>query len=283
MLHTPINTFKGVISNMTGRPSTTWGTSLTPGQNTFPAYAQILAATAYDTFGISILIHSVYSTGGEARDILVTIGIDHAGGTTYTDCVISSLLATCAGTPLFGGVCYYFPLYIPAGSTIAAKASVNNVTVRTVRVGVELFGRPTHPELVRAGSYVDTFGAVTASSCGTTITSGTTNEGNWTEVTTGNTTKPYWWWQVGWGSNDSSLTAVMYSLDVAYGTAGAEEIVIPGQPHLSSGTAEQMNQPQIPSVYYFNEVDAGRRIYVRMQCSGTADSSLSTIVYALGG
>ena len=282
MLHTPVNTFKGIISNMTGRPSVTWGTQLTPAQNSFPAYVEILGNTAFACYGISICIHSG-ATSGEARDTLVTLGFDHAGATTYTDNTISNLIATNCGTPLFGAVSYYFPLFIPEGTAIAAKASTANATVRTVYVGVELFGRPTHPELVRAGSYVDTFGAVTAASDGTTITSGTTNDGNWTEVTTGNTTKPYWWWQVGWGAEDLSLTAVMYSTDVAYGTAGAEEIVISGQPHLSSGTAEQMNQPQIPSVYYQNEVNSGKRIYVRTQCSGTADSNLSTIVYALGG
>ena len=282
MLHTPVNTFKGIISNMTGRPSVTWGTQLTPAQNSFPAYAEILGNTAYACYGIAICLHSGAYTG-EARDILVTLGFDHAGATTYTDNTISNLIATNCGTPLFGAVNYYFPLFIPEGTAIAAKASTANATVRNVYVGVELFGRPTHPELVRAGSYVDTFGAVTAASDGTTITSGTTDDGNWTEVTTGNTTKPYWWWQVGWGAADSSLTAVMYSTDVAYGTAGAEEIVIAGQPHLSSGTAEQMNQPQIPAVYYQNEVGFGNRIYVRTQCSGTVDSNLSTVVYALGG
>jgi hypothetical protein len=282
MLYTPPNTFKGIISNMTGRPSVTWGTVLTPGNNSFPAYAEILGNTAYACFGISIIIHSGAYTA-EARDILVTLGFDHAGATTYTDNAIANLIATNCGTPLFGGVCYYFPLYIPEGTAIAASASVNNATVRTVYVGVELFGRPTHPELVRAGSYVDTFGAVTASSRGTTITSGTTNEGAWTEVTGGATTKPYWWWQVGWGANDSSLTAVMYSMDVGYGGVGTEELVIQGQLHTSSGTAEQVVSPMLASPYYTNEVGVGGRIYARMQCNGTVDSNLSTIVYALGG
>jgi hypothetical protein len=31
------------------------------------------------------------------------------------------------------------------------------------------------------------------------------------------------------------------------------------------------------------EVPAGQRIYVRFQCHSTADSNLSTIVYAMGG
>lgn len=282
MLHTPVNTFKGIISNMTGRPSVTWGTALTPAQNSFPAFVEILGNTAYDCYGISIFIHSgAYS--GEARDILVTLGFDHAGAMTYTDNTIANLIATNCGTPLFGGVNYYFPLFIPAGTAIAAKASTANATVRTVYVGVELFGRPTHPELVRAGSYVDTFGAVEAASDGTTITAGTTSDGAWTEVTAGNTTRPYWYWQAGWGAADLSLTAVMYSMDVAYGGAGTEEVVLSGAMHLSSGTVEQVSQPQLLPPYCTNEVGFGGRIYVRSQCNGTADSDLSTVVYALGG
>jgi hypothetical protein len=282
MLHTPQNAFKGIITNMTGRPAVTWGTQLTPAQNSYPAYVEILADTAYDCYGIEIFIHSGAYTA-EARDILITIGIDHAGGTTYTDCEINHLIATNCGTPLFGGVRYYFPLFIPAGSAIAAKASVNNATVRTVYVAVKLYGRPTHPELVRAGSYVDTFGAVTAASDGTTITAGGVSEGNWTEVTAGDTTKPYWFWQVGWGANDSSLGALFYTMDIAYGTAGAEEIIVSDIIHSSSGSAEQMVQALANLIACVGEVDSGKRIYVRMQCHSTADSNLSTIVYAMGG
>jgi hypothetical protein len=282
MLHTPMNAFKGIITNMTGRPSVTWGTQLTPTQNAYPAYVEILSDTAYDCFGIEIFLHSAAYTG-EARDIIVTIGIDHAGGTTYTDCEINHLIATNCGTPLYGGVRYFFPLFIPAGSAIAAKASVSHATARNIYVGVKLYGRPTHPELVRAGSYVDTFGAVTAASDGTTITSGTTNDGSWTEVTAGDTTRPYWFWQVGWGANDLSLTAVMYSMDVAFGTAGAEEVVLTDVLHISSGTAEQMVQCLANILACVGEVPAGQRIYVRFQCHSTADSNLSTIVYAMGG
>lgn len=282
MLHTPQNTFKGIITNMTGRPSSTWGTQLTPGNNTYPAYTEVLSDTAFDCYGIEITIHSNLYTG-EARDLIVKIGIDHAGGTTYTDNEILHLLATNCSTPPFGAKRYYFPLYIPAGSAIAASASVNHATVRTVYVGVRLFGRPTRPELVRAGRYVDTFGAVEASSRGAAITSGTTSEGSWTEVTSGNTTRPYWFWQVGWGANDLSLGGVFYAMDVAFGSAGAEEIVLSDILHLSSGTAEQAVFP-LPNLFAcVGEVGIGKRIYVRMQCSGTADSNLSTIVYAMGG
>jgi len=283
MLYTPVNTFKGVITNMTGRPAAAWGTACASDQNTFPAFTEILPDTAYDTFGIMISLNSgLYA--GEARDYLVKIGIDHSGATTYTNCTIPNLLATNAGAINNTGVWYYFPLYIPAGSALAASVSCSHATDRNMYVGVSLFGRPTHPELVRAGSYVDSFGAVTAASDGTTITSGTTDEGAWTEVTGASvTTKPYWWWQSGWGAADSSLTAVIYGMDVAVGSAAAKEIIFQDQLKYNAGTAEQSAQSFLPCHCHVAEVATGVLIYSRFQCSGTVDSNLSTIVYALGG
>jgi hypothetical protein len=72
-------------------------------------------------------------------------------------------------------------------------------------------------------------------------------------------------------------------MDVAFGTAGAEEIILTDIWHTSSGTAEQMVQALANILACVGEVPAGKRIYVRFQCYGTADSNLSTAVYAMGG
>lgn len=266
---------------MTGRPATTWGTSITPGNNTFPAYTEILGNTAYDCFGIAIFVHTIGSSGA-AKDMLLTIGIDHTGGTTYTSCEISNLMCSSAGTLVTGGIWYYFPLYIPEGSAIAAKMSCSNATVGTGRVGVILYGRPTRPELVRAGAYVDNFGATTASSRGTTITAGTASEGAWTEMTSGTTTRSYWWFQVGWGSFDISLGSAIYAMDLSVGDATNKELVIEDHLIINAGTTEQVVKPFIPGEPTCDVKD-GQRIYVRLQCSTTVDTDLSMMAYALGG
>lgn len=266
---------------MTGRPATTWGTSITPGNNTFPAYTEILGNTAYDCFGIAIFVHTIGSSGA-AKDMLLTIGIDHTGGTTYTSCEISNLMCSSAGTLVTGGIWYYFPLYIPEGSAIAAKMSCSNATVGTGRVGVILYGRPTRPELVRAGSYVDSFGATTASSRGTTITAGTASEGSWTEMTSGTTTRSYWWFQCGWGSFDISLGAAIYAMDLSIGDASNKEIVFEDALICNAGTTEQVVKPYVP-LDYTCDIRDGQRIYVRLQCSTTADTDLTMMAYALGG
>lgn len=277
-----VNRFTSILTNLTGRPASAWGTSLTPGNNSFPAYTEILSDIAHECFAIEIFINS-QDNNSIARNLLVTIGIDHSGGTTYTDCEINYLLGTGATSYLLGGgISYYFPLYVPAGSAIAAKASVNNATVGTCRVGVKLSGRPTDPELVRAGAYVDTFGAVTASSQGTSITSGEASDGAWTEMTSGITTKPYWFFQLGMGCSDTTMTDLGYRSDLSIGDASNKEIFATDLIFNSSGRESLTNYLQ-PIHNYICDIPLGQRIYTRMQCTGTPDSNLSNIVYALGG
>src|SRR5690606_34323542 len=124
---------------------------VTPGNNTYGSYAEVISDSSVtsDAFGILININSV-SVGSSARDAILTIGIDPAGGTTYTD-FISDLLCSCAPTYVRGssGAWYYFPVFIKAGTSIAAKGSVNNSTVGTMHVNVQLMCKPTRPELVR--------------------------------------------------------------------------------------------------------------------------------------
>ena len=131
------------------RPAAAWGTSVTPGNNTYGSYAALIsgASVTDDAHGILININSV-STSTAAKDCIVTIGIDPAGGASYT-AFIEHLLCSCAGAYASaqcgaGGVNYYFPVRVPSGSSIAAKASVNNATVGTVRVAVTLY-RTTRP------------------------------------------------------------------------------------------------------------------------------------------
>jgi len=278
------NQFNGRITNMTGQPLTTQGTTITPGNNTYPAYTEILANTAYDTFYIQISVHAVGSAA-KSTSIIVKIGIDHSGATTYTDVEITHLLATMAGLRGQGGIYYRFPLYIPANSALAASASINNATVGTAEIGVTLFGKPSKPELVRAGAYIDTFGAVTASSKGTDITPGTASESAWLALGT-NITRNYWWWQGGCGITNTVATNIPYTLDVGVGTSTT--IVDPCFQEQLWGpynTSEQACNRLRPDVEYVHEApgDGAYDVYARMQAGATPETTMSCIAYGLGG
>lgn len=280
MLWTPSNEFRWQLQTTTGRPAVNYGTSVTPGNNTYGSYAQLIsgASVTHDVYGILININSNSSVAA-SRNTLVTIGVDRAGGTSYTD-IIPHLLGS-AASPLFGacgpGIQYYFPLFIKAGSSIGAKASVNNGTVGTLRAYATLYGMPSRPDLIKVGSYVQAIGVTTGSSQGTTITSGTTSEGSWTSL--GSPTKPCWWWQLGFGADDSSLNEC-YALDLSAGDASNKRIITEDF-FVNVSTAEQISFG--PLWGGLCNVATSDTIYGRMQCKGSVDSSLSMAAYGLGG
>ena len=69
-------------------------------------------------------------------------------------------------------------------------------------------------ELVRSGAYVDTFGAVTATSKGTDIVPGTASESAWLSLGT-NITRDYWWCRPA-GIIGTVATVIPYNIDVGH-------------------------------------------------------------------
>lgn len=285
MLVTPGNTFLAQYSNQT-TPSVTPSTSITPGNNSFPAYAEILSDTVVveDCYAIAINICS-NAVGAAARDTLVTLGFDPAGGTSYTD-TISNLLGSCASQYTVGttggvGIWYYFPLWIKAGTAIAAKASVNNATVGTLRVWIKLYAKPTRPDLLRCGTFVTTLGATTASSSGTAVTPGTSGaEGAY--VSLGTPSVPHWYWECGMGVNDGTMTTGMQHVDIAAGDATNKFIVRQDVIFITGSTESITKHQQVEDAY--REVEASLNIYGRVSNSiGTNDSNYSLCAYGVGG
>lgn len=278
MLNTLPNEWGLVISSVADgtRPATAWGTSITPGNNTYGSYTQVLPATSDETYLCRVTINS-FATSAAARDALVTIGIDPAGGATYTD-LITDLVASCSAT-YFGPVAYEFPIRIPAGATIAAKATVNNATVGTGRVSIELFGRPSRPELVKAGSFVQTFGSTPASSSGTAITPGTAAEGTWTQIGSA-LTVPLWFWEYGLGVNNAAMASTIHHIDVGLGDASNKKIVVPNG--IYAETASETLGKLTPGRHGLGAV--GDIVYARVQTGPSAASTgMSVICYGVGG
>ena len=282
MLNTLPNEWGLVIESVADgtRPAGTLGTSITPGNNAYGSYTQVLTATSDETFLMRITLAS-FATTSAARDALVTIGIDPAGGSSYTD-FIADLYASCAPShysTAAGPTTYEFPLRIPAGATLAAKASVNNATVGTGRVLITLFGRPSRPELVKAGSFVQTFGSTPASSSGTAITPGTTAEGAWTQLGSA-LTVPLWYWEWGLGINNATMIGNNHFVDVGIGDASNKKIVIPNG--LAGETAnETLGKATVGRV---GLGAIGDIVYARAQTGpNTPSTGMSAIAYGVGG
>lgn len=265
-------------NTLTTRPTggAAFGTSITPGNNTYGSYTSILAggSIAYDCYWIEVNINT-NNVSAAARDTIVTIGIDTAGGTTYVD-FIPDLLGSCASNygSIQNGIWYNFPLFIPAGSQLAAKASVNNGTVGTLRVSVKLWGQPSRPDAIWYGQSVEAVGVVSATSKGTDVTAGTTSEGSWTSL--GTSAQNCLYWQVGCGINNSAMSNFQYHIDLASGDASNKVIILQDVP-VSTSTAEALSLQQVAG---WLDVPAGGNLYTRAQCSSTAQT-ISVAAYGV--
>lgn len=228
---------------------------------------------------LHVNFHAV-SASGQARDCIADIGVDPAGGTSYS-VLIPDLLCSCAGTITLNtsmGIDYVFPIRINSGSSIAVRMSVNNATVGTGRAWIRGYGKPEHPDITRFGTVVQAIGITAASSSGTAVTPGTTSDGTWTSL--GTVTRQAWWWQVGIGCNDSTMTdALVYHGDLSAGSSGGDTMIIEDVVACST-SAEQFGFHPPPGTGA-KTIPAGATLWGRLQCSGTADSNLSMAAYAL--
>jgi len=262
-------------------PSATPGTSVTPGAgNAEGSWTQIATAAniAFGVWGIWVSVAGG-NTSGAQKDHLLDIGIDEAGGTSYT-AIISNLV--CGQTQAGSTGCnqYYFPLNIPAGSTVAVRVQGNNATAGTVRVWAMFFGKPSHPELVPRGEITETIGTITNSG-GVSFTPGNAADGTWASL--GTTTRNLWWWQLCVQVSAGTITAQYTRCDLAYGDATNKTLIIQALPIGFYGTAEiaaQVNAAHMLQGYC--HVPAGSTLYVRGRCSTSPTSGYNAVAIGVG-
>jgi hypothetical protein len=262
--------------SLNASPSTTPGVSVTPGSGSKGSYVQLASAAnlANDCYGILLWVVAGNTTA-TIRDILIDIGTDPAGGTSYSQVVgLNNIFCPQAGNAIQGGYWMYFPLFIKAGWSVGARAQANSTS--TVRVAARFFGQPSDPSSLLYGQYSETIGV--SGNGGTPITCGNTAaEGNWTSI--GTTTRACWYFVLCTGHNVGTTTAQMYYFDLAYGDGTNYHLIIENQPHLNPGTAEATNSFRIGANW---EVPAGGTLYVRGSASTTA-KTCEAVAVGIGG
>lgn len=277
------NRVDGQRPHRTTAPGAGTGFSL-GASNVEGSYAQFIdGSTAWpagigDGFGI-LLSFSRTSVNAQAHTCLATIGIDLAGGTTYTEW-IHDLICGPTGDEPDGPIEYYFPVRVPNGSSLAVKGQDSHATpIATSFIRCEILCKPTRPELVRVGSFVQTFGADTANSAGTAFTPGTTSDG--TYVSLGTLNKECWGWEFGVTVNNATINANVCYVDVALGDASNKRRVIRNG-RITMGTAETV--PKVNATPCLGLGANGDGVYMRGQAGDNAPASgFSGIAYGVGG
>lgn len=265
------------VSNIdTTRPAgSTWGTTTSTFGTapTMGTYTQLLTATAADTVGLYVNFSDV-AVSATGEDTLIDIGVDPAGGTSYS-VLIPTLLASCACPySTAPGVSYYFPVWIKAGSTIAVRGTRAGGG-NSCQVIIRLVGKPRDPSRIWCGSKVTAFGVDTTNARGTVITSGTTAEGTFTALATAISQDQHFW-QMGIGCTDQTMTSgLIYFADLAYGSSTTVNATIIQDQIFNVPTANETMVSHSRVAGCERWVPSGSNLYGRLQASTTPDSLVS--------
>lgn len=284
MLHVPgLCAYNWTYDNWGANPGASPGTAVTPGaSNSEGSWTQIASSAniAQDAYWIYLQV-AAGATSGQSKPQLLDIGVDPAGGTSYT-AVISNIV--CGASPTLaqaGAREFCFPMFIPAGSSVAVRVQGANATAGTVRAIARFYGQPTRPEAVPVGHFSETIGSITNSN-GVSFTPGNAADGSW--VSLGTTTLPLWWWQLGYQIDNATITAEYTYIELAWGDASNKHTMFKA---MHGGTTGEtcglaMQTPLIlPAAY--NPVPAGTNIYVRGRCNNAPDSGYNAVAIGIGG
>jgi hypothetical protein len=290
VLITGINDFNFSVDNITTTFSDGSSGTSVPGNasaNLKGANTQLLTGIAQDCYGLAIGFNNGSTSAAIRRqmvDLLVDPGAGVGGNGASWSVAISNLYANspCLGAAGNFGYWYYFPLFLKAGTAIGAAHADTNASSAALRVMVKVFGKPSRPELIRVGTKVQTIGATLASVTGVAVAPTNLAYGAYS-ASLGTTSFDSWWWQLGIGSADTTMSATGYLFDVA-ANATNKVTLMEKMIYAVCGTANQASKSAFGLVEPARLLAAGQDIYVRgATTGGAADSSMTAVVYALGG
>lgn len=273
MLGTRLTRFTTVASSYT-TPTTTPGVAITPGSGVKGSWATVLSAIPGEAHVVEIRFVAG-NTNAAARNILVDIGIDPSGGTNFTT-LIPNLIASQASNFVDIGIMYTFPLLIPAGASIGARAASNSTS--TVRVAMRLM-RSDYRGAFDYGTQVVQIGTASESTgTGVSFTPGNTGaEGSWTTLGNLGTGGVCKFITFGVGINNSTTTSLMYYIDLRVGGV----MVLENVPLILPGTNEKLGYV-MPLLSGFVYIPAnGQNVDIRGSCSGTAVTGFNALGYAV--
>lgn len=278
-----LSSFSQVFTNWDANPAVNLGTTVTPGaSNAEGTFTQVASSAniASDVYGFSLIVNTG-SLAAASKCHLLDIGVDPAGGTSYTP-VISNIpcgesSSVSPGTPHI----FLFPFFIKAGSSVAVRVQGNNATAGTIKAAFKFYGNPSRPEAFPVGRFAETIGAITNSN-GVSFTPGNAADGTW--VSLGTTTKPLWWWQLGYQIDNATITAEQTYIDLAFGDASNKHLITR---IFHAGTTTEIIAPAIPMNLNFFEcykpVPAGAEIWVRGRCNNAPDTGYNAVAIGIGG
>lgn len=250
------------VDENVGSTSAEPGTTITAGGTAHEkgSWTQLLASTAYEVYGITVLIAGTGTTASTNMRWLCDIGWGSSGS---EEVFIPNLIG--GNTPAMNsgvgpGTMYHFPIYIPAGTRLSARAQSSTAS-RTATVAIWLHEWPNGP-LPWIGSKVTAYGIDTAASTGVIHTCGNSSYPTSSQITA-STSDAIRYMQVGIDmGTDSTASSARGLMRIGISTA---TVVVNDLPWTESTTLETVcNVPVnlILSQMRFN-LASGIRLYVQ--------------------
>ncbi len=257
-----------VVTNVANAPSTSPGASVTPGSGTKGSWVSLISG-ANNTTGFDFLEIRVSNaaTAGSTRDILLDIGIDPSGGTSYS-VLLPDIICGQAHNAISGGVFYHVPITVPRGASIAARAQSNSTTALRVSIWAYKAGRRT--EQLPTFTAVESIGAISGN-VGVSFTPGNSGaEGSWAQLGTLSNNARYLLPM--FGISNGTHSALVYYFDIGAGPAGSQVVVLTNLMYNTTSTSEQTLYVSRNPLFFYVDLPSGTDLWVRGSCSGNANT-----------
>jgi hypothetical protein len=172
----------GYCTDNTNLAAAQFGTTVSAGANNADGTTvTLLTALAHD---VELLMISMcnYCSDGSLVDTLADILIDPAGGTSWVS-LIDDLLANSENSAQLACSSYAFPVWIPAGASVGARARNSSTGTSSGSIHIQAYGGNANPGSWWCGQKVTSIGVNPASSRGTNVTPGVSGAwGSWTDL-----------------------------------------------------------------------------------------------------
>lgn len=242
---------------------------------TDPVTACIATPLAQDCYLITVNVTQTLTPSTDTSALL-DVMYDPAGGTAW-QILIPKLIVGFRNVQGVSGAMsdYWFPLYVPKGSSIGARWQCVSDTTVTPRIQITLYGGPSRQGFW-FGTTVTAVGANTTGSCGADLDPGSTGTyGAWTSV--GATSNPaFRFLMIGAQGTAITHTADFYHIQYGFG-----DTKIPGaQIRIGYTTSEAIWQfPNHFGVYA--DIPAGTQLQARATGSDATSEDCSVALYGV--
>jgi hypothetical protein len=280
-LYTPTGECLYTVDNFGATPSATPGTSVVPGaSNAEGSFSAALLSPTQDLAGLYLRVSDGGATTA-SKPHLLDIGVDPAGGTSFA-AVISNIVCGASGSLTAGGAHrFFFPLFVPAGATVAVRIQGANATAGTVIVGLKGYGQLHRRHMLPVGTFSETLGTITNSS-GVSFTPGNASDGTW--VSLGTTAKHMWFFQLAYQITGGTITAERTWIELGAGPSGSQRVLL-RRGHNGTATEQIGDMMDTQLVWHegYHEIPAGTELWVRGRCENAPDSGYDAVAIGIGG